>query len=93
MGQELVIGGYIPGAHGVDAIVVGYYRGQDLIYVAPRTWNAVDGRLKLHTAHLHGVSHQITGPKTAPYRPGAIWMVLHRQVLPMCLYPIRLSSG
>jgi len=33
-GQELVIGGYIPGAHGVDAIVVGYYRGDDLIYVA-----------------------------------------------------------
>jgi bifunctional non-homologous end joining protein LigD len=33
-GQELVIGGYIPGPHGVDAIVVGYYRGQDLIYVA-----------------------------------------------------------
>jgi bifunctional non-homologous end joining protein LigD len=33
-GQELVIGGYIPSAHGVDAIVVGYYRGEDLIYVA-----------------------------------------------------------
>ena len=33
-GQELVIGGYIPGAHGVDAIVVGYYRGDHLIYVA-----------------------------------------------------------
>jgi bifunctional non-homologous end joining protein LigD len=33
-GQELVIGGYIPGAYGVDAIVVGYYRGDDLIYVA-----------------------------------------------------------
>ena len=33
-GQELVIGGYFPGAHGVDAIVVGYYRGEDLIYVA-----------------------------------------------------------
>jgi bifunctional non-homologous end joining protein LigD len=32
-GQELVIGGYIPGTHGVDAIVVGYYRGEDLIYV------------------------------------------------------------
>src|SRR6516162_9653384 len=29
-----VIGGYIPGTHGVDAIVVGYYRGDDLIYVA-----------------------------------------------------------
>jgi bifunctional non-homologous end joining protein LigD len=33
-GQELVIGGYIPGLHGVDAIVVGYYQGADLIYVA-----------------------------------------------------------
>jgi len=33
-GQELVVGGYIPGAHGVDAIVVGYYRGENLIYVA-----------------------------------------------------------
>jgi len=33
-GQELVIGGYVPGAHGLDAIVVGYYQGEDLIYVA-----------------------------------------------------------
>jgi bifunctional non-homologous end joining protein LigD len=30
----LVIGGYIPGTQGVDAIVVGYYRGEDLMYVA-----------------------------------------------------------
>src|SRR5215469_5922850 len=53
--------------------------------VAPRTWNAVDGRLTLHTASPHGVSHEITGPKTAPYRPGAndsttfkgaIWIVV-----------------
>jgi DNA ligase D-like protein (predicted ligase) len=33
-GQELVIGGYIPRPHGIDAIVVGFYRGDDLIYVA-----------------------------------------------------------
>jgi bifunctional non-homologous end joining protein LigD len=33
-GQELVIGGYVPGTHGLDAIIVGYYRGKDLIYVA-----------------------------------------------------------
>ncbi len=33
-GQELVIGGYIPGNHGLDSIVVGYYRGRDLVYVA-----------------------------------------------------------
>jgi DNA ligase D-like protein (predicted ligase) len=33
-GQELVIGGYIPGPHGLDSIIVGYYKGDDLIYVA-----------------------------------------------------------
>ena len=32
-GQEFVIGGYIPGPHGLDSIIVGYYKGQDLIYV------------------------------------------------------------
>ena len=38
LGQEFVIGGYTPGAHGLDSIIVGYYRGKDLIYVA-RTRN------------------------------------------------------
>lgn len=33
-GQELVIGGYVPGTHGLDSIIVGYYNGEDLIYVA-----------------------------------------------------------
>jgi bifunctional non-homologous end joining protein LigD len=33
-GQELVIGGYLPSTHGLDSIIVGYYRGKDLIYVA-----------------------------------------------------------
>lgn len=33
-GQELVIGGYVPGAHGVEAIIVGYYKESELIYVA-----------------------------------------------------------
>jgi ATP-dependent DNA ligase len=32
-GQELVIGGYIPGPHGFDSLIVGYYRGKDLVYV------------------------------------------------------------
>jgi DNA ligase D-like protein (predicted ligase) len=36
--QEFVIGGYTPGPYGVDAIIVGYYRGKDLVYVA-RTRN------------------------------------------------------
>jgi DNA ligase D-like protein (predicted ligase) len=33
-GQELVIGGYIRGTHGVDSLIVGYYQGKDLMYVA-----------------------------------------------------------
>jgi DNA ligase D-like protein (predicted ligase) len=38
LGQEFVIGGYTPGPNGIDAIIVGYYSGRDLIYVA-RTRN------------------------------------------------------
>ena len=33
-GQELVIGGYIPGLHGFDSLIVGYFKGKDLMYVA-----------------------------------------------------------
>jgi bifunctional non-homologous end joining protein LigD len=33
-GQELVIGGYVPGPHGLDPIILGYYLGNDLVYVA-----------------------------------------------------------
>jgi len=32
-GQELVIGGYFPSAHGVESIIVGYYKESMLIYV------------------------------------------------------------
>ena len=38
LGQEFSIGGFTPGPHGVDAIIVGYYRRKDLVYVA-RTRN------------------------------------------------------
>lgn len=37
-GQEFVIGGFTPGPHGLDSIIVGYYQGEDLVYVA-RTRN------------------------------------------------------
>jgi ATP-dependent DNA ligase len=33
-GQELVVGGYVPGAHGVDSVIVGYHKESELIYVA-----------------------------------------------------------
>jgi DNA ligase D-like protein (predicted ligase) len=34
LGQEFAIGGYTPGLRGLDAIIVGYYHGDDLVYVA-----------------------------------------------------------
>jgi len=37
-GQEFVIGGYFPGPHGFDSLIVGYYEGDELMYVA-RTRN------------------------------------------------------
>jgi ATP-dependent DNA ligase len=38
LGQEFVIGGYFPGPHGIDSLIVGYYDGNKLMYVA-RTRN------------------------------------------------------
>jgi DNA ligase D-like protein (predicted ligase) len=32
LGQEFVIGGYVPSNLGVDSLVIGFYRGSDLIY-------------------------------------------------------------
>jgi DNA ligase D-like protein (predicted ligase) len=37
-GQEFVIGGYFPGPHGFDSLIVGYHDGDKLMYVA-RTRN------------------------------------------------------
>jgi ATP-dependent DNA ligase len=38
LGQEFVVGGFTPGPHGLDAIIVVYYRDNELIYVV-RTRN------------------------------------------------------
>jgi ATP-dependent DNA ligase len=52
-GQELVIGGYIPGALHFDSLLVGYYEGERLIFVAkvrngfvPRTREQVAERFR-----------------------------------------------
>jgi hypothetical protein len=49
----LVIGGYVPGAHGVESIIVGYYKESELIYggtgaewVCPATRRQVFVRLR-----------------------------------------------
>ncbi len=34
LGQEFVIGGYVPSHLGVDSLVVGFYRNKDLTYAA-----------------------------------------------------------
>jgi bifunctional non-homologous end joining protein LigD len=33
-GQEFVIGGYTPGSNGFDALIIGFYRGRELLYAA-----------------------------------------------------------
>lgn len=33
-GQEFVVGGYTPGSNGFDALIVGFYRGKELIYAS-----------------------------------------------------------
>ena len=53
LGQEFVIGGYTPGTHGFDALIVGFYRDRELIYAArvraglvPATRRAVFEKIK-----------------------------------------------
>ena len=53
MGKKFVIGGYFPGPHGIDSLVVGYYDGDKLMYVArtrngfvPASRRQVFGKLK-----------------------------------------------
>jgi ATP-dependent DNA ligase len=53
LGQEFVIGGYVPSHLGVDSLVVGFYRGKELTYAArvraglvPATRREVFDRIK-----------------------------------------------
>jgi DNA ligase D-like protein (predicted ligase) len=34
LGQEFVVGGYTPGTNGFDALIIGFHRSKELIYVA-----------------------------------------------------------
>jgi len=34
LGQEFVVGGYTPGGNGFDALIIGFYRGKDLLFCA-----------------------------------------------------------
>jgi bifunctional non-homologous end joining protein LigD len=49
-GQEFVAGGYIPGTHGIEALLVGFYRGKDLLYVVSlRAGFTAESREKIFT--------------------------------------------
>jgi DNA ligase D-like protein (predicted ligase) len=73
-GQEFVVGGYFPGPHGLDSIIVGYYKGKDLMYVArtrngfvPASRRQVFGKLK----HLEITDCPFVNlPETQPLRFG-----------------------
>jgi ATP-dependent DNA ligase len=45
MEQEFVVGGYIPGARGFDALLVGVYKGKELIFV-PKVKNGFVPRIR-----------------------------------------------
>ena len=50
LSQELVIGGYTPGTHGFDAVLVGFYRGHQLYFCASvRAGFVPASRRALHT--------------------------------------------
>jgi hypothetical protein len=56
-GQELVLGGYLPAPNNFDSIVVGYYEGQQLIYVA-RIRNGTRASRAVLFKHFGGLERQ-----------------------------------
>ncbi len=54
-GQEFVVGGYTPGAHGFDALIVGFYRGKDLHFAARVRAGFVPATRRAVFAHFDGL--------------------------------------
>jgi len=54
-GQEFVVGGYVPGTHGFESLVIGYYRGRELIYVHRLVAGFVPAAKKEIFAKLQGL--------------------------------------
>ena len=88
LGQEFVVGGYTPGTQGFDALIVGYYRGKDLMFAArvragfvPATRREVFARIKdlkipkCPFANLPEVSEGRWGQGlTAEKMKGCVWV-------------------
>jgi DNA ligase D-like protein (predicted ligase) len=54
-GQEFVIGGYTPGSNGFDALIVGFYRGKDLLFAARVRAGFVPATRKQVFAQINGL--------------------------------------
>ena len=74
-GQEFVIGGYIPGPHGFDSLIVGYYRGKDLVYVARVRNGFVPASRWQVFEKIRGLaSPEMPFVKTIRFKPGGVLM-------------------
>lgn len=75
-GQEFVIGGYLPSHLGVDSLVVGFYRGKDLVHAARV-------RAGLVPATRHEVFERINSPSACTFLAGgAGWVIMILSFLP-----------
>jgi DNA ligase D-like protein (predicted ligase) len=88
LGQEFVVGGYTPGTNGFDALIVGFYRGKELMFAGrvragfvPFTRRAVFARIKdlkipeCPFANLPEVSEGRWGQGlTAEKMKGCVWL-------------------
>ena len=96
LGQEFVIGGYIPSNLGLDSLVIGFYRGKDLIYAArvragfvPATRREVFNKIK----HLETAKCPFANlPETAAGRWGQGLTAEKMKECVWLLCPIRHSS-
>jgi bifunctional non-homologous end joining protein LigD len=88
LGQEFVVGGYTPGTLGFDALIVGVYRGKDLMFAArvragfvPATRREVFAKIKAHktpTCPFVNLPEQSEGRwgqgLTAEKMKGCVWL-------------------
>ncbi len=72
-GQELVIGGYVPTGKNFDSLIVGYYGGDDLIYVA-RVRNGFVPALRAKVfEHFHKLDIKTCPFSNLPQRDKGRW--------------------
>jgi bifunctional non-homologous end joining protein LigD len=72
-GQEFVVGGYTPSPKKFDALIFGYYKGKDLMYVA-RTRNGFTPAIREHIfKHFRGLEVQQCPFVNLPEARGGRW--------------------